>query len=101
MRMLIEAHFSHKAFNAAVKDGTAGKKISRILEELKPEAVYFTELDGRRTCVLIANLKDASEIPAFAEPWFLLFEADVKFRPVMTPEDLGRAGLDALGKKWA
>ena len=101
MRMLIEAHFPVKPFNAAVKDGTAGKKIGRILEELKPEAVYFTELDGRRTCVMIANLKDASDIPAFAEPWFLLFEADVKFRPVMTPEDLGKAGLDALGKKWA
>jgi len=99
--MLIEAHFPHKPFNAAVKDGTVGKKIGRILEELKPEAVYFSEIDGRRSCTLIVNLKDASEIPAYAEPFFLLFEADVKFRPVMTPEDLGKAGLDALGKKWA
>lgn len=100
MRMLIEAHFPHKLFNAAVKDGSAGKKIARILEETKPEAVYFSEIEGRRCCTLIVNLTDASQIPAFAEPWFLLFEADVKFRPVMTPEDLGRANLDGLGKKW-
>ena len=101
MRMLIEAHFPHKPFNAAVKDGSAGKKISRILQEAKPEAVYFGEIEGRRTCTLIVNIKDASEIPAYAEPWFLLFEADVKFRPVMTPEDLGRGDLDGLGKKWS
>jgi hypothetical protein len=101
MRILIEAQMPHKPFNAAVADGTVGQKLQRILAEQKPEAVYFTEIDGRRTCVLIVNATDASQIPSFAEPWFLLFEADVKFRPVMTPEDLGRAGLDAIGKKWA
>ena len=35
------------------------------------------------------------------EPWFLAFNADVEFHVVMTPDDLGRAGLDALGKKWS
>jgi len=99
--MLLEAHFPHKPFNAAVADGTAGKKISRILEELKPEAVYFGEIDGRRTASLIINIDDAAKIPMYAEPWFLLFEADVKLRPVMTPEDLGRSNLGGLGKKWS
>ena len=27
--------------------------------------------------------------------------ADVEFHVAMTPEDLARAGLDALGKKWS
>jgi hypothetical protein len=98
--MLLEVHFPHKPFNALVADGTAGKKISRILEELTPEAVYFGEIDGRRTATLIVNIEDAAKIPACAEPWFLVFEADVKFRLVMTPEDLGRSNLDGLGKKW-
>ncbi len=49
---------------------------------------------------MIANLDDASQIPSYAEPWFLAFNARVEFHPVMTPEDLGRAGLDALGKTW-
>ena len=48
MRMLLHAKFPHEAFNAAVRDGTAGKKIQRILDELKPETVYFTEYHGRR-----------------------------------------------------
>jgi hypothetical protein len=43
-----------------------------------------------------------SEIwPTFAEPWFLTFNANVEFRVVMTPDDLKKAGLDEIGKKWA
>ena len=39
-------------------------------------------------------------IAALAEPFFLNFNADCRFRIVMTPEDLGKAGLDALADKW-
>ena len=75
--------------------------LSRILEAIKPEAVYFTEQNGQRGAVLIVDLPDPSKIPALAEPWFLTFEADVEFRVVMSPEDLQRARLDELGKKWS
>jgi hypothetical protein len=44
---------------------------------------------------------DPSKVPALAEPWFLTFNADVKFEIVMTPADLEKAGLDQLGKRWA
>jgi hypothetical protein len=100
MRMLLEVHFPHKPFNAAVADGTIGKKIARILDDLKPDATYFTEIDGKRSAVLIIDIDDAQQIPTYAEPWFLLFEADVKLRPVMTPEDLAKSGLDGMAKKW-
>jgi hypothetical protein len=49
---------------------------------------------------MIIDLKDASQIPSFAEPWFLNFDADCEFRVVMTPQDLEKAGLDKLGEKW-
>ena len=101
MRMLLQVNFPHKPFNAAVKDGSAGKKVQRILEAAKPEAVYFTEIDGQRCAILVVNVEDASQIPTYAEPWFLTFEADVKFRPVMTADDLARSNLEALGKKWS
>jgi Domain of unknown function (DUF3303) len=101
MRMLLQVRIPHEQFNAAVRDGTAGSKLNRILEEMKPEAVYFTERNGQRGAVMIIELADASRIPTFAEPWFLTFNADVEFQPVMSPEDLKRAGLDALGKKWS
>ena len=101
MRILLHVKFPHEQFNAAVRDGTAGSKLNRILEETKPEAVYFAEFGGQRSAVMIVEMADPSKIPSYAEPWFLTFGADVEFHPVMTPEDLRRAGLDALGKKWA
>ena len=101
MRMLLQVRFPHKEFNEAVRNGTAGSKLNRILEETKPEAVYFKEINGHRGAIMIVNLEDPSRVPALAEPWFLTFSADVEIRAVMTPDDLKRAGLDALGKKWS
>jgi hypothetical protein len=101
MKMLMQVKIPHREFNAAVRDGTAGQKLNRILEETKPEAVYFTEYDGQRGAIMIVNLEEASKVPAFAEPWFLTFNADVEFHAVMQPDELKRAGLDALGKKWS
>ena len=99
--MLMHTKIPHDKFNAAVKDGTAAQKIQRILEETKPEAVYFTEYDGRRGAIMIVDVDNPSKVPSLAEPWFLLFNADVEFHIVMSPEDLGRAGLDVLAKKWS
>jgi hypothetical protein len=101
MQMLLKVKFPVDPFNAAVRDGSVGKKIQSILEDTKPEAVYFTEIDGQRGVIMIVNLEDPSKVPALAEPWFLQFKADCSFHIVMTPEVLAKAGLDALGKKWA
>ncbi len=73
----------------------------KILDELKPEAVYFTDNNGRRSAIMIVDLADASRLPFYTEPWFLTFNADIRARLVMTPEDLGKAGLEELGRKWA
>lgn len=100
MRMLMHVKIPHQEFNAAIRAGTIGKKMEAILAATKPEAVYFTNYDGKRGAIMIVDLKDASGVPALAEPWFLGFNAEVDFHIVMTPEDLGRAGLDELAKKW-
>ena len=101
MRMLMTITFPTEEFNTAVRDGTVGQKISNILEATKPEAVYFLERNGERTGILVADLAEPSKIPALAEPWFLNFNARVEFHPTMTPQDLQKANLDALSKKWA
>jgi hypothetical protein len=101
MRMIVYVSFPVEPFNAAVKDGSAGAKMKRILDQMKPEAAYFTDRDGQRSAVLIVDLDDASQIPSIAEPWFLLFDAGVEIHPVMGPQDLASAGLEGLGKTWA
>lgn len=101
MRVLLQVTMPHEPFNTYVRDGSVGEKIGRILAEEKPEAVYFTAFDGRRTGFIVVDITEPSQIPSLCEPWFLLFNADVQFRPAMTPDDLQRSGLDTLGEKWA
>ena len=100
MRMLLNVTFPHEPFNTLVRQNKAGKLLGKILGELKPEAVYFTEQDGTRGAVMIVDVSDPARVPSFAEPFFLNFNADCRFRIVMSPEDLAKSGLDALGKKW-
>jgi hypothetical protein len=100
MRMLLNITLPNLEFNSAVKDGTISKKLNQILEETKPEAVYFTEQHGQRSVLMIAEVDAPSKVPMLAEPWFLTFNANVELRVVMTPEDLKSAGLDDMAKKW-
>jgi len=100
MKMLVNVMFPVEPFNSMVRSGKAGDLIGRILEEIKPESIYFTEQDGNRGAVMIAEVSDASVIPSIAEPWFLNFEAFCEFRIAMSPDDLMKANLSMLGKKW-
>ena len=101
MRVILRVTLPLEPFNTAVRNGTAGETLNRIIADAKPEAVYFTEIDGARTAILVINIERESQIPAYAEPWFLSFNAQCRFRIAMSPEDLAQAGLDELGKKWA
>jgi len=99
--MLMKISLPLEPFNTAVRDGSVGMKMQKILGDTKPEAAYFAEMNGKRTGILIVDLADPSGIPALAEPWFLLFNAEVSFHVCMSGEDLARAGLEELGKKWS
>lgn len=100
MKMLLTVEFPIEPFNSLVKGGQAGKIIGQILESIKPETAYFTEQDGQRGGFFVVEVKNPSEVPFFAEPFFLKFNAVCKFRILMSPEDLQNAALDDLGKKW-
>jgi len=100
MRMLMHIKLPLEPFNSAVRDGSAGPKMRRILEAANPEASYFSEQDGHRGGILVVNVNEPADVPRLAEPWFLTFNAAVEFRVAMTPEDLGRADLEALGRTW-
>ncbi len=93
MRMLLRVSIPVEAGNAAAKAGTLGSTVEKIVADLKPEAVYFFNDDnGNRSGSIVFDMKDTSQIPAVAEPWYLAFNAKVSFRPVMNPQDLAAAG---------
>jgi hypothetical protein len=102
MRFLLKVNIPVDAGNVAAKAGKLGEKIQQILEDLKPEAVYFTADNGQRTVFIFLDMQDASQVPAIAEPWFLAFNAKVEIYPVMVPDDLMKAGpaIEQAVKKY-
>ncbi|MEJ2158631.1 MAG: hypothetical protein P8X96_25170 [Desulfobacteraceae bacterium] len=100
MKMFAFIKFPHEPFNTLVRNGRAGEIIGRIIEDLRPESIHFTEHNGTRGAVALFEIENSSRIPNFAEPFFLNFNADCEFRIAMSPEDLRNAGLNELGKKW-
>ena len=95
MRMMLKVTLPVDTANTAVRNGTLGKTMQKILADLKPEAAYFVEDNGSRAGYIFFDMNDSSELPAIAEPWFLAFNAQITVRPAMTVEDLGR-GMPAM-----
>ena len=104
MRVMLKASFPVERGNATIKDGSLPKKIQAILNELKPEAAYFsTNEQGQRTAYLFLDLADPSKMVNAAEPFFLAFDASVEMSPAMTIEDLAKGGpaMAEAVKKYA
>jgi hypothetical protein len=96
--MLLRVSIPVDAGNAAAANGTLGTTVEKILAGLKPEAAYFfADDDGQRSASIVFDMKETSDIPAIAEPWFLAFNAKVSLRPVMTAADLQK-GAPAIGE---
>ena len=99
MRMLMNVTMPHEPFNTAVRDGSVSENWNASLR--RPGPKRSISRSGTVTgAILIFDLADPSKIPAVSEPWFLAFNANVEFRIVMTPEDLKKAGLGDVGRKW-
>ena len=93
MRFMLTFRIPPEKGNAMIKDGTLDQTLRSILEELEPEAAYFTPIEGARAGYLFINMDDASQIPPMVEPLFIGLDATVQIHPVMVPEDLQKAGL--------
>lgn len=91
MRFLMKAIMDTDRANALAKAGKLGTTIRQIIDELKPEAAYFGDDHGKRTAFIIVDMKDASQIPEIAEPWFLALNAHIEIHPVMVAADLEKA----------
>jgi hypothetical protein len=93
MRFLLKVTMPVESTNNVIKTGTFGPTMQSILGDLKPEASYFFANNwGMRSGVIIVDMQDASQIPAVSDPFFLAFDASVEIYPIMSVEDLAKAG---------
>jgi hypothetical protein len=103
MRILLKYSIDPERGDELIKEGRLGEAMAPILEDLQPEAAYFTDVEGSRGGYLVVNMEDASQIPAMTEPLLLGLGATIHMQPVMTPEDLqGAAGeaMQQMGQKY-
>jgi len=103
VRILITFSINPEKGDQLIKEGRIGETMESILEDLQPEAAYFTDVEGTRGGFLVVDMEDASQVPARTEPLLLGVGATVHMQPVMTPEDLrGAAGeaLQQMGQKY-
>lgn len=102
MKFLMKISIPNEHGNKLLTDPKFATKMQKLLEEVKAEAAYFTTVNGCRGGYAVVNLNDASEIPGIAEPFFLWLKCELSFIPVMTPQDLGKAGssIERAVKNW-
>ena len=98
MRTLVKVSVPVEAGNKAIQEQTMQKILLEVQERLRPEAAYFFAQNGLRTALYVVDLKDPSDIPIIAEPFFKGFNAAVEFTPAMNIDDLKKA-LERLSKK--
>jgi hypothetical protein len=98
MRMMLKFTVPVEKGNAALSDGSLGRAMEAIMGKLRPEAAYFTTLDGKRGGMIFFDLADPSQIVEAVEPFFLNLDATTELVPVMTGDEL-RKGLAKVAQK--
>ncbi|MEW2045022.1 hypothetical protein OHS71_19550 [Streptomyces sp. NBC_00377] len=97
MRVLLKASMDTEKANEAIRSGTLGKLIQESMEQIKPEAAYFTTDHGKRTAYIFFDMQDSAQMPVLSEPFFLNLGSEISYTPVMNMEDVQR-GLSQLGR---
>ena len=95
MRMLLKISMAIEQGNEAAKSGALRRTIQSTIEALKPEAAYFYPEDGKRTAIMVFDMKGSWQLPGTVEPLFQALGASIHVTPVMNGEDLQRGFKEA------
>jgi len=99
MRMMVRFSVPIEKGNKAFKDGSLRQTVETLMKKIKPEAAYFSSLDGTRTGMLFFDMDEPSQLVEVAEPLFLNLDAAVEFIPVMNMDDLQKGMAKAAKAK--
>lgn len=90
MRIMMNVCIPVEEVNKAMQDGSAGRTLQSVFETWRPEAVYFFPTDQGRNLLLFVDVKENSDMPVIAEPFFRM-NAKITVTPVMNAQDFQAA----------
>ena len=88
MRLMLKFSIPVERGNEAAKDGALGRAIEALVEQVQPEAAYFTLEHGQRAGMIFFNETDQANLPKINEPLFAALDVEIDIVPVLTLEDL-------------
>jgi hypothetical protein len=102
MRFMITFRMPTDTANAVIKEGRLPETVQSIMEELQPEAAYFTVVDGARGGHFIVNIDNPAQLAAMLEPLYLALGAKIEAQLALTPEDFEQAapGIEQARQKY-
>ena len=95
MRMFMKVQIPVGAGNEGAKSGVLPQTLKEFAEAAKPEALYFTVADGKRTMFAVIDMATTADMPRLGESLFLKLDASIEITPCMNAEELA-AGLQAI-----
>jgi hypothetical protein len=96
MPMMLKILIDTEAGNEAARKGQLQEVTKQIVSQLNPEVAYFVPEGGQRSCLVVFDMSDTSQIPVIVEPLFLGAKAQVTLTPCMNFEDLEKGLAQAF-----
>jgi hypothetical protein len=98
VKFLLRLHFPTEHGNKMLQDPNFQQKLEGVLNQIKPEAVYFGPVEGERGIYMIVNMTSADMMAGIGEPLWMALNCKLDVTPVMELSDL-KKGLQGLQKK--
>jgi hypothetical protein len=91
MRFLISARVPTEKTNSLIQEGRFPQTFQSIMEDLQPEAAYFTDMDGARGAYFVVNVDGPTEMAHRTESLLQGLGAEIQIQFVWTAEDVQEA----------
>jgi hypothetical protein len=93
VRLLAKVTIPVEKGDEAFKSGALSRTMRSAMGRLKPEAAYFFEEDGKRTCLFVFEL----DLPSLLKPLFQDLDPSINVTPVMNSAEFEQGLGDAKG----
>ena len=89
MRTIVNFSIPINKGNELARSGKIGEVLQSIIEDNKPEAVYFyANNSGERAGSMVVDMQQGTDLPKLGEALFLGLNASVTMRPCFGLDDM-------------